>query len=135
MKICNICKRTLPLTDFNKKKSNPDGHQGQCRECSKEKNKSHYGRNKQSYLDRNDKNRKIRRSKWIEFKRTLKCERCGENHPATLDFHHLDPNEKDFNLSGKAFYGYSVERIHEELSKCIILCSNCHRKEHYSGMV
>jgi hypothetical protein len=34
-----------------------------------------------------------------QLKATLECTQCGENHPATLQFHHRDPQKKDFNLS------------------------------------
>ena len=61
----------------------------------------------------------------------LKCEMCGENHPACLDFHHKDKKDKSFNVAIMASSGYSIEKIKEEIAKCIVLCSNCHRKEHY----
>jgi hypothetical protein len=58
--------------------------------------------------------------------------RCGESHPATLDFHHRDPNEKDFLLSSAARNGWGKERILREIEKCDVICSNCHRKEHWN---
>lgn len=69
---------------------------------------------------------------YADFKSTLKCNRCPESHPAVLDFHHLDPNQKDFNLSQAVTNGYSSKRILEEIEKCEILCSNCHRKHHHN---
>lgn len=66
-----------------------------------------------------------------QLKTTSKCAYCEENHPATLQFHHRDPEKKEFNI-GQAFReGYSIERIKKELAKCTILCANCHFKEHY----
>ena len=42
-------------------------------------------------------NRDHRIEAWLkEYKDTLRCETCGENHPACLDFHHVDPGEKKF---------------------------------------
>ena len=65
-----------------------------------------------------------------EYKKTLACVRCGETHWATLDFHHDDPAEKDGTVSYLVNSGYSWARIREEIDKCTVLCSNCHRKHH-----
>jgi hypothetical protein len=56
------------------------------------------------------------------------CGICGYSKCLkALEFHHLDPNLKDFSLSCKIF---SREKLIEELSKCVCLCSNCHREVH-----
>ena len=65
------------------------------------------------------------------MKATLECARCRENHPTTLQFHHCDPQKKDFNLSEAVREGYSIERIRKEVAKCTVLCANCHAKECY----
>jgi hypothetical protein len=64
-----------------------------------------------------------------DFKRTLKCAQCPEDHPACLEFHH--EGEKDFSIGRAVYDGVSVERIFEEIAKCTVLCANCHRKVHY----
>lgn len=57
-----------------------------------------------------------------------KCNRCGYmGVPAVYDFHHKDPNEKEFNW-GK--YRTSWAKLQPELDKCVLLCSNCHREVH-----
>ena len=48
-----------------------------------------------------------------------------------LDFHHLNPKEKDFNLSNRNL-NMDWDVIKEELDKCILVCSNCHREIHYN---
>ena len=59
-----------------------------------------------------------------------KCEICGyDKHLAALDFHHLDPTEKDFTVTTSK-HSYSWVTIQKELDKCTLLCSNCHRIEH-----
>ena len=59
-----------------------------------------------------------------------KCIKCGYNkYVGALEFHHLDPSQKDFAIASKG-YTRSWEKIKEELDKCILLCSNCHREEH-----
>ncbi len=79
--------------------------------------------------------KKLIREWMTEFKSHLSCNKCGENHPATIEFHHKDPKDKDIELSKVANNGWSIERIQKEIAKCEVLCSNCHRKEHYMGLV
>jgi ribosomal protein L44E len=57
-----------------------------------------------------------------------KCIDCGyQACPAALDPHHVDPSEKEFALS--SFRGSST-RLRAELTKCVLLCANCHRLRH-----
>lgn len=68
---------------------------------------------------------------WFKkYKRSLLCEMCGEDHPACLEFHHLDPTQKKFSVSQRRWRP-SLEKLIEEIAKCRVLCANCHRKEHY----
>lgn len=60
----------------------------------------------------------------------LSCARCGHPVAAAFDLHHRDPGEKEFALS--AAYSRSVAAIRSELSKCDVLCTNCHLAEHAS---
>jgi hypothetical protein len=61
------------------------------------------------------------------------CERCGYNKcPAALEFHHTDPTQKDFSISHTKNANLN-DTIRLELDKCIVLCANCHREEHWSG--
>lgn len=58
-----------------------------------------------------------------------KCCICGYNkNYAALDFHHLNPDEKDPNM--KNLFSFSWEKIIKELKKCILVCANCHREIH-----
>lgn len=58
------------------------------------------------------------------------CQKCGYNKSlSALEFHHLDPNEKDFSLS-KGGHCSSWEKVKKELDKCILVCANCHREIH-----
>jgi hypothetical protein len=61
-----------------------------------------------------------------------KCVKCeGVFHRAAFDFHHRDGETKD-NTVGAMFHN-DWEIIRVELDKCVLLCSNCHRVEHYDG--
>ena len=58
------------------------------------------------------------------------CARCGFKHIAAMDFHHRDPETKIDSIGNMD--GASVEKIKEEVAKCDVLCSNCHRILHYN---
>lgn len=80
------------------------------------------------------KNRLARRraiAEWFaDLKSTLRCARCGESHPACIQFHHSNPKEKEISLSIAVQRGWGRKRILREASKCEVLCGNCHRKHH-----
>lgn len=58
-----------------------------------------------------------------------KCCLCGYNKCITaLEFHHKNPEEKDFSLASNANIGF--EKACEEIKKCILVCANCHREIH-----
>lgn len=67
---------------------------------------------------------------FVDLKTSLACQRCGENHPAVLQFHHPDPAAKEIMLSVAISRGWSRARILEEARKCEVLCANCHAKHH-----
>lgn len=75
--------------------------------------------------------RKERRVWFQDLKKTLKCNKCPESDWRTLDFHHKDPSEKDWEVANMVRSGWSQKTILEEMEKCEVLCSNCHRKEHW----
>jgi len=72
---------------------------------------------------------KERRKEWYKKLKFEGCVKCGENRIVCLDFHHRDPNKKEFSVSGM-LWTHSKKRILEEIAKCDILCANCHRIEH-----
>lgn len=60
-----------------------------------------------------------------------KCKVCGYDKiefQRVFNFHHLNPEEKEFLISGKTI---SWKSMLEETEKCILLCSNCHSELHY----
>jgi hypothetical protein len=66
------------------------------------------------------------------MKNQLCCIDCGQRHPATLHFHHLNSGDKDFDISYAVNSGVSIDRIKKEIEKCIVLCANCHAIRHYN---
>lgn len=71
--------------------------------------------------------RKKAKIKLVEYKGG-ECQICGYKRCiSALEFHHIDPSEKDFTISGKS---WSLERLKNEADKCILVCSNCHKEIH-----
>lgn len=126
MKFCFKCKEYKSGNMFNKDKSRKSGLQVYCKDCTKkwrrENKKLLYSNMKKSY----DKKRKS----FVEYKKGLKCQQCGENHSACLVFHHRNPDKKEFNIA-HVVCSSSLENIKKEIVKCDVLCANCHRKLHY----
>ena len=45
-----------------------------------------------------------------------------------LEFHHSNPEEKDFGISRTLTR--SMDSLRKEVDKCILVCSNCHAEIH-----
>lgn len=60
-----------------------------------------------------------------------KCANCGYDRCiAALDFHHIDPNEKDRSYRKLMQIKFTPE-LQKELDKCVLLCATCHREAHH----
>jgi predicted HNH restriction endonuclease len=57
------------------------------------------------------------------------CFFCKVDDPDVLDFHHIHPEDRRFNVAN-SWRHYGIKAIKEEIAKCIIVCANCHRKIH-----
>ena len=107
---------------------NPDDPRKKA--SSKRSSAKYYEDNKEKSIKSNSAVRKKNRQSWQLFKATLKCTKCGFNHPAALDFHHIDrTNKKSVNkLASNGMYKQAIQELH----KCVVLCANCHRVHHFS---
>lgn len=116
--------------EFSLNKKRPDGYNSQCKKCHIVYRRNHYLKNKQKYIDKAS----VYRTnfwKWFnDFKPSLICSNCGENRHWVLDFHHLDSNKKDKSVS-VLVNSCSKKKVLNEIKKCTVLCSNCHRDLHY----
>jgi hypothetical protein len=132
MKECSKCKIDKENIEFGISSRTKDGSNSWCKLCVRERSKQWYEGNKEKANKKSSKRSQDRRN-WInEIKQQLKCIKCEENHIACLEFHHINPIEKKFEI-GRAInqIGIEKEEILKEIKKCIILCSNCHKKFHY----
>ncbi len=75
--------------------------------------------------------RQNRKEKLDCIKNELGCYCCGKfDAPCSMDFHHINENEKEYILSGRVMQGLTEERLSKELDKCIVICKSCHHKYH-----
>lgn len=86
------------------------------------------------YIPNHDNISFINKKTFLTFVNSFKCSKCGY-HECTnaLEFHHKI--DKNFKLSAiKTEYRTVTDLtliLENELKKCNVLCSNCHRKEHF----
>ena len=132
-KKCTMCKLDLPEDDTNFASRRDRGKkqfQINCRECQKKYRRQHYLDNKQKYVDKAKLYRQNFIEWFIDYKKTLRCESCGESRYWVLDFHHKNPKEKDIEVS-LVVRQCNKQKLLDEIEKCMVVCSNCHRDIHY----
>jgi hypothetical protein len=128
MKICTNCKLELPLDSFNKKK---DWYQNYCRSCDNKRARDYYSSNREHHKavvrKRNKKYLDTTRN-WIrELKESNPCVDCNISYPwYVMDFDHVR-GQKVSDISKMVATAASKDKLIEEISKCEIVCSNCHR--------
>ena len=115
-KICTKCKRELPLDQFNWRDKSKGTRRADCKECHCNYMKNKYNEKKQMIQ---------------ELKSQDKCLKCGEDRGYVLDYHHLDPSLKENTIARMTSNCYTLDKIMDEVQKCICLCSNCHREFHH----
>jgi len=128
---CKKCKEVKEITSFTKSKVCRFGYTHTCLECNRKRWSPYYKENREE--------RKVVENKKNRDRKTLlvnhfdnKCFDCNNSFPdCVYDFHHIDPTTKDFKLSS---YRSISDKLWEEVNKCVMLCSNCHRIRHwYAG--
>ncbi|NHN43443.1 HNH endonuclease [Halorubellus sp. JP-L1] len=92
-------------------------------------NQRWYYKNREYDIERREERRQELQA-WVREQKAESdgCERCEEAHPATLEYHH--PGEKFKSISRMVRDGHSRDRMLKEMSRCELLCANCHRKLH-----
>lgn len=131
---CNKCLTTKPIEEFPWKQKSKGTRQYHCQECARAHSREWYNKNKQAHVAnvRTYNKKSVDAYKEYISSLNLKCAHCGETHEAVLDFHHVDPGTKEYTVSYLSGKGFSLDKIKKEIDKCIVLCSNCHRKLHWA---
>lgn len=99
-----------------------------CKLCNN-KYKDYQGKNRSRCGSCNTKIRRFRAKAAAVKHLGGKCTECGwKGDQAAFQFHHTEPNKKDFIIGNVANKNW--EKIKTELNKCILLCANCHSIKH-----
>lgn len=116
---------------LSRTKENARGRTQKYRNTAKGKRmvRQYYEMHKAYFRQKCNSYRRNTRAFLWEYKTTHPCVVCGESDPRCLQFHHR--GEKTGTLGSDALKnGWGVERCKRELEHCVVLCANCHMKEH-----
>ena len=110
-KRCYYCKTEKEQGEFRKNCTKKDGLSSACKFCS-------------DLI----KNNKIKENQEFVFQylKLSSCAGCGISDPVVLDFDHIH-GEKKMSISRMIYKIRSRKKIIDEIDKCQVLCSNCHR--------
>lgn len=133
-KKCSKCGEVKPIEMFHNDKNGRDGHKNYCKSCQSEMSKQHRARNLERITvyqakyraENRERQEKERKDKYNALK--TPCVKCGETRTWVIQFHHIDPSTKSFNITEG---GSKNKDIASEVKKCVCLCSNCHDEFHY----
>ena len=115
-KQCTKCGKILPITEFNWRSKTKGTRRSECKYC-------HSDYMKQKYQEKKNIVQSIKSS--------CSCAKCGDTRGYVLDFHHINPEEKEDSIARLTSNNSKLDRVYDEIKKCVVLCANCHREFHY----
>lgn len=119
----------LPITDAHRKAK--DRYYARHKERVSKRNKARYAKNPEKYKEAAKKRRRELYYRVFKIRYDGVCSVCGYDDHRALDFHHVEPADKIDTIAQLCNRSVAWRRIEEELKKCELICSNCHRIEHY----
>lgn len=99
MKRCKTCGIDKPIDNFAKKTAH-------CKKC-----RAAYRKTLVDFI-------------W-EYKKQHACVDCGIADPRVLQFDHL--RDKLYNIADMPRLRVTLQKIIDEIAKCVIRCANCHQ--------
>jgi hypothetical protein len=129
--VCYKCDKTKDAEEFHKDRSRKYGYSNLCKDCDYNKRSANLVEDKVVRREmRIKEGRGSQYSKQTQEKikalKSVPCMDCKNTYPVyCMDFDHRDPSVKKFNIS--KWRAYSAFDVVEEVAKCDVVCSNCHR--------
>lgn len=132
-KHCHICDTTKPRSEFNKQTAKKDGLQTRCRQCQADHSRNYFKEHPErlvSLTALKDARRLAGQAYVRDHLQSHPCVDCGENDWVILEFDHVR-GKKRLEVAILVGSGYSLGAIKDEVAKCEVRCSNCHRRITY----
>jgi len=130
-KICTECNKPKNIEEFSWKIKKQNTKHSKCKECKKKIDNKYYSSSKKrrSGIRKRSVESYEYLKKYVQrLKRFGKCKKCEDKRWYVLDFHHLRDKKDDISyLLRKG----SIKKLKNEIKKCELLCSNCHRELHF----
>lgn len=132
MKQCKVCKQRKDDDKFTTKNKLNGTTQDECKDCCNAYQREWYKKNTEIHKQRVSKvkeKQKTEAYKIVYAAKSIPCKDCGRTYPPyIMDFDHLPQYEKKYEISSIAGGRYPISTLKDEIAKCDVVCSNCHRE-------
>lgn len=115
-KVCTKCGKELPVDQFNWRNKAKGTRRADCKFCHNNYMKIKYQEKREIVQ---------------ELKAQCSCAKCGDQRGYLLEYHHSDPTQKENGIARMVSNNYQLDKVYDEIEKCVVLCANCHREFHY----
>jgi hypothetical protein len=131
-KKCSSCSVIKDITEFGLRHKNKEYRQAFCKGCAAERSILYYKQHKKKILGKALKAQEEDRIWLRELKDNKPCMDCKVVHRHfALDYDHRDPSKK-LAAVGNVLNRNGREAALKEMSKCDLICANCHRYRTYA---
>lgn len=126
-KICKSCGISKLLDDYHRSSKNKDGRQRLCKDCNRIQRNNYYktAAGRHSGIMSGRRLREQNNVKLFNYFLEHPCVDCGESNPVVLQFDHIDPALKSYDISSH-MRKKTWTTLLLEINKCEVRCANCH---------
>lgn len=137
-RVCRQCKEVKDFSEFQKSTPRKLGITCTCKPCAvaaSQKSQEKYSHTEwEDYKKKTTQFKKYKVAALNELKLASGCCICGYKKCGTaLEFHHVDAREKRYSIAEKT-RSFAYDKLMVEISKCILVCSNCHSEIEEQGI-
>ena len=134
MRTCTKCSVERPIEDFHFRNKEKGIRKTSCRECHSSymrgawRDTESYAKHKKRVYQRKKEKLAEAQEYVFEYLSIHPCKICEETDPIVLEFDHIDPTTKSFDICIGIQRGINLSVLISEIEKCRVLCANCHKR-------